>query len=203
MIPSNDILSRFEDLQEQAAQAAANQDLGSIGWWPDQGSGQDGSDIHDVLLESVAYSNEKFGYGGRNDCPRKEIDATGVQVVLRLLDDPASPTGEPRSFKDSQFILVSDSQFATLPETEDKSQGGKQQTRCRITMERFKGFLKTVLQRDDDIADIHAAILALEELRETMDQKGEAIVLKVRLAYGKRNDGSPRPDNVLYRERTS
>ena len=132
-MPESELMQTLADMNEQAKNSQANQGLGSLGWWPDEGT-------HDCWVDpDVEMVKGVFAYGRGQD--RKEIPCTNVRFRYHLLNDPGSE--EPRSFWGQWFNLLKDSQVKSLPESREA--GGLQQTRARISTERFKGHLTTIL----------------------------------------------------------
>jgi hypothetical protein len=177
---SSEIMQALAGMNKQAADADANQGLGSIGWWPPEGPPHNCFVLPDVQMEQG-----KFAY--RIGQERKEIPCTVIRFSYGLVDDPGQE--EPRTFKGREFQLLTDDQVAALPEG-PREQGGKQQTRARIEAERFKGHLTTIL--GEEPSNFQTGLQQVLEKLEAAEAKGGVVQVKVRLDYTdrKRSDGS-------------
>jgi len=192
---SADVMALFNNMNDAAAQAEVDQGLGRLGWWPPPGD-------HECILEDVAVGKGEFRYfiGGAPNL----LECAEVQFTFRLINDPDAPSDQPRTFRDRAFLLLTDPQVASLPETQDKARGGKQQTRARMEFGRFKGHCAAILGLTE-IPDIAVAIQEVLKAKAYADSGGSVIPLTVRCLYdeGERKDGSKyqRPDRCFVIER--
>lgn len=105
------------------------------GWWPADG-GSNGN-YENNLIGITVKKDAKFAYGPR--ATRIELDAFSVQFTYECDEHPDLEAGKSRKWSGQTITIPYDP--SSLPESEDKSKGGKQQTRCQIAIDALLGQL--------------------------------------------------------------
>lgn len=132
--------SRLASLSKSYKDATANQGLGGLGAWPDEGQSKE----HPCRIKGLTINEEaKFEYGQKPN--RKSVDAVSVQFLYEC----DTPNGV-LSFKGNPVVIPFE--IEKLPED---VANGKQQTRANIMLERLKGNLQGLLGREpsESLAD--------------------------------------------------
>lgn len=115
----------FANYDNNYRDVRANSDGGGGGWWPDPGQ-------HDCVIVALNMVPSTFVIRD----PQTELPSQLVTFRYQLMEDPGSP-GNPREFEGEPFNLPND--LNRVPQIEG------QQTRIRMTLERLKGHLATIL----------------------------------------------------------
>ena len=151
----------FSALQNSFNEVQADQGLGSLGEWPPAGT-------HNCYVISVSVKdNTKFKETGTGN----EFDAVTVQFRYQLVEDPDH--AEPLEWNGAPMTIPSDPSQIT-------HEGS--QIRARIEMQRLKGHMKTLLNREP--ADMG---IDMGEI-ESMLTGEQSVVCSVKCQYNQRGE---------------
>lgn len=163
-------MSKLSTLNKRLAEANANQGFGSLGPWPNEPNEMDiEAEVTVVIREDAKF---RYRVGKEN----RTAEAFSLQVQYSW---PEGPEG-PFDFRGEELVVPYD--ISALPETDDRSKGGKQQTRANIAMDRVKGQLCGLLGVED-INDLEAAISQLNANISQLQSANSALMCRVHLRY--------------------
>lgn len=167
----NNTKNAFAAMQSDFAEASASAG-GSV--WPDEGE-------HECFVDGIEIDTDSTYRMGQ-----EEIPGITISFTYTLCNDPDRES--PLTFRGARFDLPLDPSRITAD---------NQKTRYRITMERLKGHLTTLLGRSD-IDDFGGAVSEVEQ----MLGGSTAVIAKVFCQYRKANNGKTYKTEFI-RERLS
>ena len=162
----------FASLQDEFANATADQGLGSLGEWPAEGNHD--CYVLDMTVDTGSTFREAIAAGGT------EFPGTTIQFRYQLIDDPDHE--EPLVFRGAPITFPND--------PSDLSHEGSK-IRSRIEIQRLKGHIKTLLGKEPvDMAS------SMDELQNKLTNGEATVAATIRCAYNTRNNRTYRTEYV-------
>lgn len=167
-------LSRLAALNKHYQTSEVNQGYGSLGVWPDEGVSKE----HTVRITGYTFNDKaKFEYSIGTQ--KKPVDAFSIQFHY----ETDTPTG-PLAFRGAPMVIPFD--IDSLPETANKTAGGKQQSRANIQLARLNGHLEVLLSRGRS-PDLSADVDEVFRMLDDAVASATAIMAKVYLEFRSRD----------------
>lgn len=166
------LFDQFDNEQENVQPDTGE---GLVGWWPDAGT------YRFAVLRIKTLEKARFYYSSDEADPKNPqrkkrvyVEAPGVQFIYRMVNDPGSPSGDPREVQDYPMVFLTEEQMKQIPENQQFLAEGEHA--------RFKGHASIILGGELP-GGVGEDLRAITKLIEEEREKGSLILVKADVRY--------------------